>query len=250
MPDRKRLPARSKLTKRADLLRNAVRKNDGKRDLHVRGGIGTPATMERPKGDLSKFTKKPTSRSVLPLSEKGKATGRFRPDVKLDTSNITDLRGKNKPALKNFDKNTKGITIRKKEANRLLPGVKGSPSLSGPVEKALETAMRVIRNPLGGSTAGVPVKAALERATPKKRVLKRKAVVKKRDTVTGGPSLNRHNKSERAADPNGPTKTRVAVVRGRETTVATGPKGALSRSRVTTPKTKRKTAGLGKGLRV
>lgn len=67
MPDRKRLPARSKLTKRADLLRNAVRKNDGKRD---RGGIGTPSTMERPKGDLSKFTKKPTSRSVLPLSEK------------------------------------------------------------------------------------------------------------------------------------------------------------------------------------
>lgn len=147
MPDRKKMPARSKLTKRADLLRDAVRRNEGRRDRYVRGareGIGTPSTMEHPAG-----------------------------------------------------------------------------------------------------------------------------------AVTGRASLARHNKTERAAEPtgNGP-KTKVAVVRGRETTVATGPRGSLhykranangkpndggpkakakkpvTRKRLMASPKKARTAGLGKGLRV
>ena len=50
--------------------------------------------------------------------------------------------------------------------------------------------------------------------------------------VSGSLSLARHNKSERAAEPTGKgPKTEVKIVRGRETTVPTGQRGALSFNR-------------------
>ena len=93
----------------------------------------------------------------------------------------------------------------------------------------------------GGGLVGGLLNKAKKTVRPAPAKAKAASPAKK---VTGAPSMNRHNRSERSAA--APTNTKVAVVKGKERTVSTAKPSALTRMRSTGPSRPNVRGGIGK----